>query len=68
MGEIERWMEDHPNDTPCPSNPDKARMWRHKRGIIYEYESYEVARQRAKYEAAIAETRAHRALRVNDND
>ena len=30
---IEAWMRDHPDDVPCPRDPDAARAWRAKRGL-----------------------------------
>ena len=30
---IEAWMRDHPDDVPCPRDPDAARSWRAKRGL-----------------------------------
>ena len=30
---IRSWMRDHPDDVPCPRDPDAARAWRAKRGL-----------------------------------
>jgi hypothetical protein len=54
----QQWMADHPNDKRCPKSPDAAKGWRHKRGL-----DAAGAALRAKYEAAMAETRAARAAR-----
>jgi hypothetical protein len=54
----QQWMADHPNDKPCPQERRAAMEWRHKRGL-----DSAGAALRAKYEAAMAETRAARAVR-----
>jgi hypothetical protein len=59
----QRWMQEHPDDTPCPLAPDAARAWRHKRGL-YPSHGRHGARHRAelaKYQAAMAEMRAREA-------
>jgi hypothetical protein len=56
-----QWMKDHPDDAPCPRQPSAAQMWRRKRGL--EGNPVKEAREeadRAKYEAAMAETCARR--------
>jgi hypothetical protein len=53
-----QWMADHPNDVPCPKGPDTAKAWRKRRGL-----DAAGAALRAKYEAAMTETRAARAAR-----
>jgi hypothetical protein len=54
----QQWMADHPNDKRCPKNPNGAKVWRHQRGLNAAGAAF-----RAKYEAAMAETRAARAVR-----
>jgi hypothetical protein len=57
----QQWMADHPNDKSCPKDPHSAAQWRRKRGL-----DAAGATLRAKYEAAMAETRAARAARGED--
>jgi hypothetical protein len=53
-----QWEVDHPQDAPCPKDPGSAAAWRRKRGL-----DAAGAALRAKYEAAMVETRAARAAR-----
>ena len=60
-----QWMLAPPRRRLCPKTPWAARAWRLKRGIVNapgHYKRLEKAEaQRAKYEAAMAETRRRRA-------
>jgi hypothetical protein len=47
-----QWMLDHPNDVPCPATPSAATAWRRKR-----FANPNFAAERAKYDAAMAESR-----------
>jgi hypothetical protein len=57
--ETQRWMRNHPNDVPCPSDPDSAKAWRRARGL--QPDSERARAERRKYEQAMAETRTARA-------
>jgi hypothetical protein len=49
-----QWMKNHPEDTPCPRDPDSARAWRIK-PLEPTPRERELAR---KYQEAMAEKRA----------
>jgi hypothetical protein len=58
LSKTQQWMKDHPDDKPCPNDPDSAKAWRFKRGI-----GCGAATNRAlweKYSAAMAEKRCAR--------
>lgn len=60
LSATEQWEKGHPNDKPCPSDPDSAKAWRFRRGIGDGATAF-AARRRAqweKYEAVMAEKRA----------
>jgi hypothetical protein len=59
----EQWMKDHPNDAPCPSHPDLAHTWRVMRNIGPKYSINAHKALVKKYEAAMAEKRAHEAAK-----
>lgn len=55
------WMEAHPNDVPCPRDPNLAGVWRRKRGLEETASRRRITAIRAKYEAAMGEKRSPRA-------
>ena len=61
LSPTQQWMQDHPDDVPCPAMPDAAAAWRRKRGM---YSIREMQAQRERYEAAMAEKR----LRESGNE
>jgi hypothetical protein len=54
---VQRWMKDHPDDTPCPKSPTAAKAWRVARGLQHTKAQTE---QRERYWVAMIETRAFR--------
>ena len=33
LSTTQKWMQDHPDDVPCPRMPAAAKAWRIKRGL-----------------------------------
>jgi hypothetical protein len=56
LSTTQQWMRDHPDDVPCPRDPDSARAWRRKRGL--EGPSPRNVEIQRKYDEAMREKRA----------
>ena len=57
----QQWMQNHPNDVPCPRGAAAAKAWRRKRGLLAcpgERTKYQL--DRAKYEALMTVKRGER--------
>jgi hypothetical protein len=58
LSKAQQWAKDHPDDVPCPRDPNLAGVWRRKRGLEDTASSRALRAKYAKYEAAMAEKRA----------
>jgi|GraSoiStandDraft_16_1057320.scaffolds.fasta_scaffold748186_2 hypothetical protein len=75
LGIAAQWMKDHPEDTPCPSDPRLALSWRRKRGLAplsekdqEQIRKYEAAMGRSAQDSILTEDGRRKAPRLLDDD
>ena len=51
----QQWLVDHPDDEPCPRDPNLAGVWRRKRGLEDTASRRKIHAKQAKYDLAIVE-------------
>jgi hypothetical protein len=54
LSATQQWLADHPDDVPCPRDPNLAGVWRRKRGLEATASRRRITAIREKYELAMA--------------